>query len=115
MDRDTSSVWQNLLGCLALPFGLLLIPVILVLNLLGLNKLKAKPEYVIDYLEKFIAGEEGGWDWDDFCSIPLTDPRLDDIRERACRFGSPSPLTEEDREELRRLLDEARALAKKSV
>jgi hypothetical protein len=87
--------------------------VIPVLNLLGLNKLKAKPEYVINYLEKFIAGAEGDWDWDDFSSIPLTDPKLESIRQRACDVG-PWTAGGVDHSVLEQLREEARALQRDS-
>jgi len=113
-DRDP--VWKKFLGWLLLPVVLLVaIIVIPILNLLGLNKKNAKPEYVIDYLEKFIAGTESGWDWDDFSSIPLTDPTLEDIRQRACEFG-PWAVGElaPKIEALRGLLEEARAVQRDS-
>jgi len=73
--------------------------------------MRAKPDYVIDYLERFIAGEEGSWDWDDFSSIPLTDPILEDIRQRACDVG-PWTAGGVDLEVLRGLLDETRSLGR---
>ncbi len=102
-------VWKMALGCLIAPFALLVAPFIPLLNWLGWNKLNAKPDYVVGYLEEFVAGSEGGWDWDDFCSIPLTDPRLEDIRERACELG-PWARDEVDIAALQELLAEARAL-----
>jgi hypothetical protein len=91
---------------LVIPIILLAIPIILVLNLLGLNKSSDGPDYVAGYLERFVAGTEGEWDWDDFCSVPLKDERLDSIRERACAFGPPGELGEAGRAELGKLLAE---------
>jgi hypothetical protein len=104
------SGWKTALGCLLSPFLLLIVPLIPLLTWFGWNKLNAKPSYVAEYLEKFIAGTEGGWDWDDFCSIPLTDSTLDGIRDQACRLWKPGGLTESDIEHLRGLLDETRSL-----
>jgi hypothetical protein len=83
------------------------------LNALGLNSTKAGPERIIDYLSRFIDDDYGEWDWDDFCAVPFADPVLDEIRERACQYEPPWKLTDEDRDELRKLLDEARALQAK--
>lgn len=64
------------------------IPVILfILFILLLHKLRVlksttdlTDEDVISYLESHLAGDGGPWDWDDFTSIPITDPYLDDTR-----------------------------------
>lgn len=114
MNTNRQAIWKPVLGCFLAPFAILAIPFIPLLNWLGWNRKTAKPDYVVEYLERFIAGTEGEWDWDDFCSVPLRDPRHDDIRERACRFGPPVPLTEQNREELRKLVEEARSLAGKA-
>lgn len=98
-------VGRLLLLVIVLPIVIVVIPV---LSLLGLNKLNAGPDYVAEYLEKFIGGTEGEWDWDDFCSVALKDEGLDEIREQACRFGPPAVLGENERDELRRLLAEVR-------
>ncbi len=39
-------------------------------------------EEVITYIENFIAGEGGDWDWDDFTSVPIADPRLERVRQQ---------------------------------
>jgi len=96
---------------LATPFVLLAILVIPILNLLGLNKSSAGPDYVADYLDRFIAGSEGQWDWDDFCSVPLKDEHLNSIVERACAFAPPGDLGDAERDELRKLLAEVRMTA----
>jgi hypothetical protein len=95
---------------LAIPIMLLAIPIILVLNLLGLNKSSAGPDYVAGYLELFLAGNEGDRDWDNFCSVPLNEERLDSIRERACVFEPPGELGEAGQAELRELLAEVRMM-----
>ncbi len=92
------------------PVVLLAIVVIPTLNLLGLNKLSAGPEYVAGYLERFITGSEGSQDWDDFCSIPLKDEYLDSIVQRACAFAPPENFGDAERRELQKLLIEVRKL-----
>ena len=61
------------------------------------------------YLDDFIAGRGGAWDWDDFCCIPITDPALEAIRREAAQVSLP--LDEVGRGELRALLARARSLA----
>ena len=110
MSDADGPVWKKVLGCFLLPFIIpVMIIVIPLLNLFGLNKKKATPDYVISYLEKFIAGEDGDRDWDDFSSIPLTDPQLENIRQRACDAG-PWTALGMDISVLQQLLEEARAL-----
>jgi len=46
---------------------------------------------VATYLRDFIKGEGGDWDWDDFESVPITDPVLERIRQEAVMAGPPSP------------------------
>ncbi len=45
---------------------------------------KATPKNVADWMENFLDGKGGLWEWDDFRSIPINDPELDRIRIR-CR------------------------------
>ena len=37
---------------------------------------------VADIIERFLDGRGHKWDWDDFLSIPVADPQLDDVRRR---------------------------------
>jgi hypothetical protein len=66
--------------------------------------MRRTPDEVVGYLRAFIEGTGGDWDWDDFVSIPIADPRLDSIRERASRFPDMGLA------ELKELLREAEAL-----
>lgn len=102
---------RALLLVVFVPIVLLAIPVILFLNLFGLNKLSAGPDYLEDNLERFLAGTESPYNWDDFCSVPLKDAELDSIRERICDFGPWSYADDSREAQLRTLLDEVRALA----
>jgi len=93
------------------PILVLSIPVMVVLNMFGLNKRSAGPDYLEENIERFITGTDRPYDWDDFCSIPLKNVELDSIRARVCEFG-PWNYADDFREvELRKLLDEVRALA----
>jgi len=35
---------------------------------------------VADYIENFLNGNGGPWDWDDFTSVRIDDPELDQVR-----------------------------------
>lgn len=63
------------------------------------------PSEVAEYLRDFLAGADGLWDWDDFCSRPIIDTDLDTIRTTAAAVSTP--LTPEGMSVLQRLLDEA--------
>ena len=99
-----------LLVAVLIPLALLLAPVLLIIDLLGLTKSSAGPDYVAGYLERFLAGTEREWDWDDFCSVPLKDPRLDSIREQVCNFGPPNPMGDFERAKLTELLHEVQVI-----
>jgi hypothetical protein len=46
------------------------------------------------YLRDFLNGTGGRWDWDDFTSITLDDPRLDNIRQEAATLPDRFPPTQ---------------------
>lgn len=64
---------------------------------------------VVDYLKGFIDGTDRDWDWDNFTTCPIADPRLDDIRDRVTAFDVP--LSDADVAPLKALLAEAEAIA----
>ncbi|AYV45768.1 hypothetical protein CFHF_11870 [Caulobacter flavus] len=66
------------------------------------------PEAVAAILRDFLEGTGGPNDWDDFESVPITDPKLEDIRRRAAQAG-PS---ETDHDVLVALLSEVEAMAR---
>jgi hypothetical protein len=63
---------------------------------------------VASYLRNFINGGGGEWDWDDFTSVPIADPRLEDIRRRAGAVELPA--TDDGVAVLRGLLAEVERL-----
>ena len=63
--------------------------------------MKRTPQEVVGYLRDFIEGTGGDWDWDDFVSIQIADPRLDSI----------SKFPDVGQGELQSLLREAEGLA----
>ncbi|MFD1105097.1 hypothetical protein [Sphingobium olei] len=64
---------------------------------------------VVGYLEAFIDGTDGDWDWDNFTTIPIADPRLDNIRDRVAALDVP--LSNRDIPALTALLAEAKKIA----
>ena len=70
------------------------------------------PREVATYLRNFLTGQGGEWDWDDFTSIRIKDPFLEDIRMRCASLPDKFPPTkpgyycsDEGLIELQRLLD----------
>lgn len=54
---------------------------------------RTKPE-VAGIIEKFLDGTGGEWDWDDFCSLSITDPYLDSVRIQCSELSLTCPPTE---------------------
>lgn len=111
--RIAAGRWLHISGWPAILLAPLAIPIILLIKLaerlLGLKTsvdLTAKD--VESYLRDFLDGTGGDWDWDDFTSIPITDPTLEGVREEAASV--PLPLDAEGEATLRRLLEQVRAL-----
>ena len=102
MQRTSGNVITGWAAVLLLP---ILLPMALVAGLIGGKKTKDRtPEDVAGFIENLLDGTGGESDWDEFECVPITDPRLEAIRQRAGRAGPPNP----DVEELRRLASEAR-------
>jgi hypothetical protein len=95
-----------LLAPLAIPIVLLTTVVVRVFGLKNTTDLTARD--VEDYLRDFIEGTGGEWDWDDFISIPISDPTLDAIREEAIWVSLP--VDDDGMATLRRLLDQVRRM-----
>jgi hypothetical protein len=55
----------------------------------GKKSVDRTPDEVIGFIEDFIEGSGGQWDWDEFTSLQITDPRLDDLRRAAALSGPP--------------------------
>ena len=81
----------------------------LFVRILGLkNSADLTSDDVADYLQNFIDGRGGDWDWDDFTSIPISDPALEAIRQEAEMVRLP--IDEAGVSKLGNLLVRARAL-----
>jgi len=99
-----NTVWRKAIGCLVAVF---IVPIGVLAALLATpfaRPIKRTPEEVVSCLRDFIEGTGGPWDWDDFVSIPIADPRLEAIRKRASKFPDVGP------GELEALLSEAEVL-----
>jgi hypothetical protein len=60
---------------------------------------------VATVLRRFIEKTGGEWDWDDFTSVPVTDPALEAIRAEANRIRLP--VNEDGTAKLRELYERA--------
>lgn len=97
------------LGCVA---GILLLPLFLTVKIVMLpfeKPLDRTPEEVLQYLRGILDGSDGPWDWDDFTTQPIADPRLDDIRNRLAALDVP--LSEADRPAIMMLIAETEVIA----
>ncbi len=106
IDPD-NSFWRNAAGVVA---AAILIPVAIVAKLILMpfeRPAKRTAAEVAQHLRSFLDNSADEWDWDNFTSIPLADPTLESIRQRA--DGIELPLTEEGRRTLAALLAEAEA------
>jgi len=104
-----NSLWRNAVGVVA---AAILIPIAIVVKLVTMpfaRPRKRSSKEVTRYLRAFLDASGGEWDWDDFTSIPLADPTLESIRQRAASVELP--ISEEGRRTLRALLAEAEAQA----
>ena len=102
-----NSFWRNAAGVVATA---ILIPIAIVVKLISMpfeKPAKRTAEEVAQYLRGFLDDSGGEWDWDDFTSVPLADPSLESIRQRAASVELP--ITEEGRRTLVALLGEVEA------
>jgi hypothetical protein len=51
-------------------------------------------DQVATTIQNFLDGSGGKWDWDDFISFPITDPKLEAIRERCNGLSAEFPTTD---------------------
>ena len=100
---------RNALGLLlGMLVGSILLPFVVLVKLLLWPFAKGANWTQVDvtgYIQAALHGEwNDKWNWEDFEQVPIRDPRLEGIRKRAIsvRF----PLSVEDRELLRTLLQE---------
>ncbi|CAN5211791.1 hypothetical protein BH10PSE2_BH10PSE2_26100 [soil metagenome] len=105
---EQSPLWHRAVAFILLPI------IITVAAIAGLfeKPVQRTPEDVAKYLADFIDDASGPTDWDDFTSVKIADPVLDDIRARAANVRLPLPNTDTT---LRELLAEAQGLHRRSI
>ena len=92
-------------------FVLFAIPIIIVVKLIVTHfekPIDRAPDEVVRLLRDFHDGTGHDDDWDDFVSVPIADPRLESIRERA--WGLNLPVDAKGFGELKLFLEEAEAV-----
>ena len=57
---------------------------------LGGKKMLSRTE-IADTIDAFVGGTGDNWDWDDFVSVPLNDPELDEVRKEAASIPDRFP------------------------
>jgi len=69
-----STDW-HIAGWKAISLAPIALPLAILIQLLPLKKTQDRtPEEVAGFLRDFAEGTGGEWDWDDFTSVPITDP-----------------------------------------
>ena len=104
MGRLASTVLKVSLAVVAIPLAAI---AALVSAAFGLKEKLAASD-VASYLRDFIEMSGSGRDWDDFTSLPIANPQLEDIRRRAAAVDLPA--TEDGLATLLGLLAEAEEL-----
>ena len=104
--NDWRAVAKACVGLLLVP---IVIPVALLVRLLPLKKTRDRDtNEVASYISNFLNDAGGEWDWDDFTSVPITDPALEAIRAEAVMVELPLDST--GRAKLEGLLLRAKSL-----
>ena len=86
-----------------------LIPIALIARLWpGKKTIDRTPQDMAGFMGDLLDGTGREWDWDEFESVPITDPELEAIRLRAFPHGPPQT----NAVELRKLIVEVNALAR---
>ena len=105
MQRASSSA---ITGWKAILLAPILLPLAVFAGFLpGRRSVKRTPDEVAGFLRGLIDGDGGEWDWDEFESVPISDPELDGIRQRAALAGPPNV----DLAAISRLIIEAERIA----
>jgi hypothetical protein len=107
LDPSQRSGW-HVSGWRAMLLAPILFPMALLVALFPFKKTRDRSAAdVACFLREFINGTGREWDWDDFESIPITNPLLNQIRREALAAGPPNA----DLIRLKELLARVEALA----
>jgi len=85
LDSALRPIWRTI-GCLVF---FLLLPLLVILAGIFHRPEKRSAEEVVRSLRDFVDVTCEDWDFDDFISIPLADPRLESIRHKAMELLGP--------------------------
>ncbi len=85
-----------------------IVPLFRFLTYISKHRNRLTAHEVADTIERHILGTEGPWDWDEFTSVPIANDRLDEIRMRCSELDSPTPISNEKREELKQIVEQLR-------
>lgn len=104
-----STDW-HIAGWKAILLAPIALPLAILIQLLPLKKTRDRtPTEVAGFLRDFAEGTGGEWDWDDFTSVAITDPRLEAIRIEAGLI--PLQIEPEGMQKLRELITRAEEIA----
>jgi hypothetical protein len=104
-----SNDW-HITGPMAILLLPIAIPVALFFAISGIGRYKDRSaQDVAGFIQDFIEGTGGDWDWDDFISVSIKDPKLESIRKQASMIDLPT--TAADIEILKELLAKTEQLA----
>ncbi len=105
-----NSFLRNAIGLILFVLIILVVMIMVLPFALFGRPAKITATEVADYLNNFIEDKGEAWDWDDFISVAIANPKLESIRARASQVELP--LDEEGLVALRLLLSEAEELIK---
>ena len=83
---------SRLKNAMGIALAVVVVPVAIVAKLLLLpfeRPTQRSEEEVAEYLRNFLEGKGDEWDWDEFVSCPLSDPKLEEIRQSAAGLALP--------------------------
>ncbi len=107
-----SNDW-HIAGWKAILLAPIALPLAILIQLLPLKKTRDRTAVeVAGFLRDADEGTGGEWDWDDFTSVPITDPRLEAIRTEADLI--PLPIKLEGIQKVRELIERAEQIAELS-
>ncbi|WP_146756697.1 hypothetical protein [Brevundimonas vesicularis] len=104
MQRTSGQVISGWAAVLLMPIA---IPLAFAASLWpGKKTVDRAPEEVAGFLQDFLDGTGGDWDWDEFTRVPISDPFLDVVRQKASTLD---PRIDDVEATLSKLLEQVRA------
>jgi len=103
-----NSILRNAIGW---PLVILIIPIAMLAAVIAIpfrRPIKLSAEEVSAYIRDLMQDTGSAWDWDDFISLEISDPTLENIRLRASKVALP--VDEDGMDTLRQLLSEVEGI-----